>query len=225
MKTGMCVDCGQPCDHRAKRCTPCASRAKAAAQWADPAVRSRMEESLRAAHRKRRLTFADLSLDSNWQIKSDGRRYIWYWDGDRRRTIYRYQWVWIQAHGPIPPGIQIHHVSEDKADDRLENLQALTPTRHQQHHIKTRQSAMLKARGVEPLNGLTATCEQCQTEFKVTYRGKANRFCSQKCRIGSMQTTRICPTCGQTFIGGLDHGKPRKYCGRECFLKAHRSTI
>lgn len=30
--------------------------------------------------------------------------------------------MWEQANGPIPAGVLIHHVNENKADNRLENL-------------------------------------------------------------------------------------------------------
>lgn len=35
--------------------------------------------------------------------------------------------VWSAFHGPIPEGMQINHINEDKTDNRLENLNLLTP--------------------------------------------------------------------------------------------------
>lgn len=42
--------------------------------------------------------------------------------------------VWIIANGPIPKGYVIHHVDENRANDTLQNLQALTRTEHFKIH-------------------------------------------------------------------------------------------
>ena len=35
---------------------------------------------------------------------------------------YEHRYVWTQAHGEIPPNMQIHHINGNKHDNRLENL-------------------------------------------------------------------------------------------------------
>lgn len=36
--------------------------------------------------------------------------------------------VWEAFNGPVPDGLQINHINEDKTDNRLENLNLMTPS-------------------------------------------------------------------------------------------------
>jgi len=50
--------------------------------------------------------------------------------------IQRYQYVWNTAHpeDPVLPGDVIHHINEDRTDDRLENLEKTTQSKHAREH-------------------------------------------------------------------------------------------
>lgn len=43
--------------------------------------------------------------------------------GDPRgRKVYAHRWTWEQAHGPIPPGLEVMHLCDNKACVRLDHL-------------------------------------------------------------------------------------------------------
>ena len=47
---------------------------------------------------------------------------------DLKKTVKRvHRLVYEAFNGPIPEGMQINHISEDKTDNRLENLNLMTP--------------------------------------------------------------------------------------------------
>ena len=51
---------------------------------------------------------------------------------DRMRLAHTVEWE--RVNGPIPPGWHLHHVNEDKQDNRIENLALVDPTTHKRIH-------------------------------------------------------------------------------------------
>jgi hypothetical protein len=60
------------------------------------------------------------------------------------RMIHRL--VWEAFVGPIPAGMQINHINGIKTDNRLENLEVVTPKENIWHGIRT---GLIKRRGVD----------------------------------------------------------------------------
>jgi HNH endonuclease len=51
-----------------------------------------------------------------------------------RRLRMEHVVVWEARHGPIPPGMELHHRNRDKLDNRIENLQLVTRLEHKRLH-------------------------------------------------------------------------------------------
>ena len=54
------------------------------------------------------------------------------------RTVPEHRLVWIKAHGPIPPGYEIHHRDGNPRNNKLENLIMLTKSAHKKEHLRLR---------------------------------------------------------------------------------------
>jgi len=78
--------------------------------------------------------------------------------------------VWEKANGPIPDGFVVHHLNEDKLDNRLENLGIMAAGEHSRHHNQR----------VHPL---VKICEVCGQSYEphITKRKRA-KTCSWACR-------------------------------------------
>lgn len=52
----------------------------------------------------------------------------------KNRRVHRL--VWIAFNGPIPSGLQINHINGAKSDNRIENLELVTPRENTLHAIE-----------------------------------------------------------------------------------------
>lgn len=68
----------------------------------------------------------------------DGQRFTknhggYYCSSDgRNRLLHHY--VWEKHNGPIPRGMVIHHINEDKTDNLITNLAMMSRGAHSAHH-------------------------------------------------------------------------------------------
>jgi hypothetical protein len=68
----------------------------------------------------------------------NGKKYTLRYNGyygctDGNRTLLHRD-IWISVNGYIPNGYDIHHINEDRTDNRLENLQMLNKSEHTKLH-------------------------------------------------------------------------------------------
>lgn len=118
--------------------------------------------------------------------------------------------VWRHFNGEIPEGFHIHHKDHNRANNNIENLEALSPGDHSRHHNtgkdftpcdEARKKAAMWHKSEEGLawhkemansekairarteKSVEKKCEQCDSAFFTTkLRRNDARFCSNKCK-------------------------------------------
>src|SRR4026208_2385427 len=56
------------------------------------------------------------------------------YDTGQQRYRMEHVIVWERHNGPVPEGLQVHHRNEVKLDNRIENLELLSPLAHKREH-------------------------------------------------------------------------------------------
>lgn len=103
------------------------------------------------------------------------------------KRVREHRHVWEQANGPVPEGFELHHINFDRKDNRLENLQMLTPTEHRRLHYgcykdsagqwmkpcrKCRVHKLLEIEFRKHKGGPYYICRACHTESKKIWARK-----------------------------------------------------
>lgn len=91
------------------------------------------------------------------------------WPGKRYRGRYVYEHVYVywKHTGALPADDEVvHHVNENKRDNRIENLELKSRSEHSAHHNPTKERPERE-------------CEACGAGFRT--RKKTQRYCSRSC--------------------------------------------
>ena len=85
---------------------------------------------------------------------------------------------------PIPPGMIVHHVNEDRTDNRPENLKLMTHAEHSAHHNQK--------------HPLVKRCEVCGCDFTPapTKRARAKTCGARACELRRCPVGRAGRRCG-----------------------------
>lgn len=157
-----------------------------------------------------------------WSLGADG-----YYQNKRAPGRMLHRAIWLAHVGPIPMGWHVHHRNEDRADNRLENLEALSPADHAAIHDRRLPALTPEERGARTRTMWAERTERlvacpCGAEF--TSVGMRARYCSGRCeriaqgRDPDKGTKRFdCEHCGVGFMAS----RRARFCSHRC-RQAHR---
>lgn len=92
---------------------------------------------------KRGYTQTHRSKDKALGLKS-GYYYLWLFKHNQGRKFYVHELVALAFIGPRPSNCQVHHVNENRLDNRLDNLEYMDRTKHSIYHHQGEKSGAAK---------------------------------------------------------------------------------
>jgi len=89
------------------------------------------------------------------------------------KHVSHHRMVYESWHGSIPEGLDINHINGDKEDNRLDNLEAITPLENQARRLYLRKgesvnTAKLKEPEVIAIRNSTATTKELMAEYSMS---------------------------------------------------------
>lgn len=159
-------------------------------------------------------------------ISKEGYKYICIKQDGKTKSYLEHRWLMEQKLGrKLHTDEVVHHINENKLDNRLENLEIISRKDHSSHHAKEKEL-------------YTGVCSECQKSFVKDARdvrgnlkkGKVGPFCSRECAGRYSQKQQ------SAFRGGTNdnpetwiHGKLTTYEYRKCRCnlckEAKRDTV
>lgn len=135
----------------------------------------------------------------------------------RRERLHCY--VWRYYNGEIPKGYHIHHVSGDKEDNEVDNLQCIRKEMHSKYHGT--KNAVEHYEDV--CRNLSENAAPRAAEWHKSEEGRAWHAQNLKKVIAAMKEKHFtCAYCGKDFFK-----KPlgvNKYCSNNCKANARRKS-
>lgn len=140
---------------------------------------------------------------------------------------YAHRVIYERHHGEIPPGWVVHHKDGDKANNSIDNLEAMSRAEHQRLHAAGRPTSdAQKAAAAKTLEGLRkpkhGNCSHCGAGFTSYSANVVGKFCSLLCR-DIWRRNKFVPEKRQCLVCQSDYMATKRfqrYCCKKCTSKS-----
>lgn len=142
------------------------------------------------------------------------------YDDDTRKTVLVHRELMEQHLGrSLGPDEHVHHINENPADNRIENLEIKTPAEHARHHAKPPELVSI----VCGWCGKQAVLLASMVRHNQDNQGKAGPFCGRSCAgRWSQDQQRLMGRVGRRGID-IPHGTDSGYGYHGCRCETCRS--
>lgn len=124
--------------------------------------------------------------------------------------IHAQRWVWINHHGAIPEGLDVHHKDGNKDNNEIENLELLNRSEHLKRHWQE---------GRFDLEQRRKQLSEARQWLKTTEGRKNQSKDALKAWKKREPLIKVCLNCGQTFKAFFDRAK---FCSPPCNYQFRR---
>lgn len=137
-------------------------------------------------------------------------------NGSRMRL---HRFVWEMEKGPIPTGMHVHHIDENKDNNDMSNLTLLTPKQHEMLHGKermqpnTQKTINFQKKGIKSAKAWHKTAEGHEWHKKHFEETKESLY---------KKVILACQECGKQYET-INHGENR-FCSNKCKSKWRRDN-
>ena len=105
------------------------------------------------------------------------------------KIFYVHRFVYECINGPIPDGMEIHHINNDKQDNSIKNLELVTPQQNMQYDAIRRKGKKHKSIQNVPMKCEVFHWHQIYTNFGANKYGQIYNKKTKRVSIGNLQST------------------------------------
>ncbi|MDJ0461566.1 HNH endonuclease [Streptomyces sp. H27-C3] len=121
-------------------------------------------------------------------VMSTGYVHIAIKEQKRVRRLYAHRVIWESVHGPIPDTMQVNHINGVKSDNRIANLELVTPAGNARHAYDTGLSTPMRG----SRNGNAKLTPQQVSEIRARHAaGELQRTLGKEYGVSRGQVSRI----------------------------------